>query len=99
MLLVTLTVTVQELGPTAELMPVRPRVKVPAPATAVMVGAAPQPFTTFGTAAITRFAGNVSVNVMPLCAGEPAEFAIVNVRVELCPMPTEVGTNALVSDG
>src|SRR5476649_571021 len=99
MLLVTLTVTVQVLGPTAEFTPVPPTVKTAAPATAVMVGAPPQLFTTFGIAAITTFAGNVSVKVSPLCAGDPAEFVMVKVSVELCATPTLIGTNALVSDG
>src|SRR5258706_174928 len=37
-----------------------------------MVGAPPQPFTMFGTAAITTPAGNASLKVTPERAGEPA---------------------------
>src|ERR1700694_46931 len=99
MLLVTSTATVQVLGPTAEFTPGPPMVKVPVPAVAVMVGAPPQLLTTLGTAAITTFAGNASLNVMPLRAGDPAALAIVNVSVEGCPTPMEVGANALLSDG
>src|SRR5438094_749199 len=52
-------------------------VKVPVPAVAVTVGAPPQPFTTFGVAAITRLAGSVSVKVRPVRAGDPAGHVVV----------------------
>src|SRR5450631_2625149 len=90
-LLVTSTLTVQLLGPTAEFTPVPPTVKVPAPATAVMVGAAPQLFTAFGTAAITSPAGSVSVKVRPVRAGAPPGFAIVKVSVPTWPTPRVAG--------
>src|SRR5260221_686247 len=99
MLLVTLTVTVQVLGPAGAFTPVPPTVKVPAPAPAVMVGAAPQVFVTPGAAAITRFAGNASLKVTPARAGDPAALVMVKVRVEACPMPIVAGANALESDG
>src|SRR5476649_2300954 len=97
--LVTSTLTVQVLAPTAAFTPLPPMVKVPAPATAVMVGAPPQLFTTFGTAAITTPAGSASLNVRFVRAGEPAGFATVKVSVEVWPTPTVVGANALVSAG
>src|SRR5450432_2654564 len=97
--LVTSTVTVQVLAPTAAFTPVPPTVKVPVPAVAVMVGAPPQLFTTFGTAAITTPAGNPSLKVSAVRAGEPAGLAMVKVRVDVCPTPTVVGANALASDG
>src|SRR5476649_1410757 len=74
-------------------------VKVPAPATAVMVGAPPQLFTTFGTAAMTTPAGIASLKVRLVRAGEPAGLVTVKVRVEVCPTPIVAGTNALVSAG
>src|SRR5258708_5135098 len=74
-------------------------VKVLVPAVAVMVGAPPQLFTTFGTAAITRLAGSESLKVSPVRAGEPAGFVIVNVTVEVWPTPISVGANALVRAG
>src|SRR5476649_1213595 len=74
-------------------------VKVAAPATAVMVGAPPQLFTTFGTAAITTPAGSASLKVRLVRAGDPTGFVTVKVRVEVWPTPTVVGANALVSAG
>src|SRR5258706_13698064 len=73
--------------------------KVPVPAAAVTVGAPPQLFTTFGTAAMTRLAGRVSVKVSPGRAGEPAGVVIVKVSVLVWPTPTVVGAKALVSAG
>src|SRR5258706_11527600 len=96
---VTSTVTVQVLAPAAALTPVPPMVKVPVPAVAVMVGAPPQPLTTFGTAAITKLAGKVSLKVSPVLAGEPAGLVMVKVSVEVCPTPTVVGAKALLSSG
>src|SRR5258708_34741493 len=74
-------------------------VKVPVPAAAVMVGAPAQVFTTFGVAAITRLAGNASLNVTPLRAGDPAALVMVKVSVLTCPMPMVAGAKALVSVG
>src|SRR5450631_414274 len=74
-------------------------VKVLAPAAAVMVGAPPQLFTTFGTAAITTPAGSASLKVRLVRAGAAAGLVIVKVRVEACPTPTVAGTNALVRAG
>src|SRR5471032_140602 len=74
-------------------------VKVAVPATAVTVGAPPQLFTTFGTAAITTPAGSASLKVSAVRAGEPAGLVTVKVRVEVCPTPMVAGANALVSDG
>src|SRR5206468_2101991 len=74
-----------------------PMVKVPVPAVAVTVGAPPQPFTTFGVAAITRPAGRASLKVSPARAGAPAGFVTVNVSVEVRPTPTVDGAKALVS--
>ncbi len=96
---VTSTVTVQVEAPAAALTPLPPMVKVPVPAVAVMVGAPPQLLTTFGVAAITRLAGNVSVKVSPVLAGEPAGLVMVKVSVEVCPTPTVVGAKALLSSG
>src|SRR5258708_38121300 len=74
-------------------------VKVAGPATAVIVGAPPQLFTTFGAAAITTPAGSVSLKVSPVLAGDPAGFGIVKVSVEVCPTPMVAGAKALVSAG
>src|SRR5258708_21497272 len=74
-------------------------VKVPVPAAAVMVGAPAQVFTTFGVAAITRLAGNASLNVTPLRAGDPAALVMVKVSVFTCPMRMVAGAKALVSVG
>src|SRR5258708_7859467 len=74
-------------------------VKVAGPAVAVMVGAPPQLFTTFGTDAITTPAGSVSLKVSPVLAGDPAGFVIVKVSVLVCPTPTVVSAKALVSAG
>src|SRR5258706_4407919 len=74
-------------------------VKVPVPAAAVMVGAPPQPFTTFGAAAITRLAGSESVNVSRVLAGPPAGLVMVKVSVAVCPTPTVVGAKAFVRAG
>jgi hypothetical protein len=53
---------------------------------------------TFGVAATTTFAGNVSVKLMPPCAGLPAPFVIVNVSVEVAPCAIVVGAKALLSE-
>src|SRR5258707_5810902 len=71
----------------------------PVPAAAVMVGAPPQLFTTFGAVAITRLAGKVWVKVRLVLAGAPAGLVMVKVSVEVCPTPTVVGAKALVSTG
>ena len=97
--LVTSTVTVQLDAPAAAFTPLPPTMKVPMPAVAVIVGAAPQPFTTFGTAAITSPTGKVSVKVSAVRAGAPAGFAMLKVSVEVCPTPTVAGANALVRSG
>src|SRR5450432_3412159 len=97
--LVTSTLTVQVLAPTAAFTPLPPMVNVAVPATAVTVGVPPQLFTTFGAAAITTPAGSTSLKVSAVRAGEPAGFATVNVRVDVCPTPTLAGANALVSAG
>src|SRR5476649_2459010 len=97
--LVTSTVTVHAEAPTAAFTPVPPMVKVAVPATAVTVGAPPQLFTTFGTAAITTPAGSASLKVSAVRAGEPAGLVTVKVRVEVCPTPMVAGANTLVSDG
>src|SRR6185312_494038 len=91
--------TVQLEAPAAAFTPVPPMAKLPVPATAVMVGAPPQEFTTFGVAAITRPACKLSEKARPLRAGAPAGFVIVNVRVATCPTPTLDTPNALVSVG
>src|ERR1700760_4218094 len=64
-----------------------------------MVGAPPQLFTTFGTAAMTTPAGRLSVNVRPVRAGDPAGLVTVKVSVEVWPTPAVEGANALVSAG
>src|SRR5476651_2044067 len=84
-LLSTSTLTVQVLAPTAAFTPLPPMVKVAVPAVAVMVGAPPQLFTTFGTAAITTPAGNASLKVSAARAGAPAGLAMANVSVLVCP--------------
>src|SRR5437868_1808432 len=71
----------------------------PVPAVAVIVGVPPQLFTTFGVAAITTPAGNPSLNVSAVRAGELAGLVIVNVSVEVRPTPIVDGANALVSAG
>src|SRR5450432_1048624 len=97
--LVTSTDTVQLEAPAAAFTPLPPMAKVPVPAVAVTVGAPPQLFTTFGTAAITRPPGSVSVKVSAVRAGAPAGLAMANVSVLVCPTPTVAGANALVSAG
>src|ERR1700682_213162 len=74
-------------------------VKVPVPAAEVRVGAPPQLFTTFGTAAITTPAGSASLNVRLVRAGAPAGFETVKVSVEGWPTPIVAGANAFASDG
>src|SRR5450432_1536770 len=64
-----------------------------------MVGAAPQLLTAFGISAITTPAGNASLKVSAVRAGEPAGLVTVKVRVEVCPTPMVAGANALVSAG
>ena len=97
--LVTSTVTVQVEAPAAAFTPLPPMVKVPVPAAAVMVGAPPQLFTTFGTAAITTPAGRLSLNVRPVRAGEPAGLVTVKVSVEVWPTPIVVGRERLGERG
>src|SRR5476649_1273069 len=97
--LVTSTLTVQVLAPTAAFTPLPPMVNVAAPATAVMVGAPPQLFTTFGVAAITTPPGSASLKVRLVRAGDPAGLVTVKVSVLAWPTPTVVGANALVSAG
>src|SRR5450631_1407695 len=97
--LVTSTDTVQLEAPAAAFTPPPPIAKVPVPAVAVMAGAPPQLFTTFGTAAITTPAGSVSVKVSAVRAGAPAGLAMENVSVLVCPTPTVAGAKALVSAG
>src|SRR5258708_33811074 len=69
------------------------------PAVAVTVGAPPQPFTTFGVAAITTPAGSVSLKVRFVRAAAPPGLVTGNVSVLACPTPTAAGANALVSAG
>ncbi len=95
----TSTDTVQVEAPAAAFTPEPPIAKVPAPATAVTVGAPPQLFTTFGVAAITSPPGSASLKVSPVRAGELAGLAMVKVSVEAWPCPTVAGTKALVSTG
>src|SRR5450631_1569041 len=98
-LLSTSTLTVQVLAPTAAFTPLPPMVKVPVPAVAVIVGAPPQLFTTFGTAAMTTPAGSASLKVSRVRAGDPAGLVTVKVSVLVCPTPIVAGTNALVNAG
>src|SRR6202008_4237892 len=79
--------------------PVPPMVTVPFPAAAVMVGAPPQLFTTFGTAAITTPAGRLSLKVSEVRAGDPAGLVTVKVSVEVWPTPIVAAANALVNAG
>ncbi len=99
MLLTTSTETAHVEAPAAVFTPLPPMVKVPVPAVAVMVGAPPHPFTTFGVAAINTFAGSASLKVRPTRAGEPAGLLTVKVSVETWPTPAVDGANALVSVG
>src|SRR5438552_8117731 len=99
MLLVTSTLTVQVDAPTAALTPLPPIVKVPVPAVAVIVGAPPQLFTTFGVPAMSTLAGSASLKVRPVRAGEPAGLVMVKVSVAVCPTPIVAGANALASAG
>src|SRR5438552_18393502 len=64
-----------------------------------MVGAPPQLLTTLGDAAMTTPAGNVSVKVSPVRAGEAAGLVTVKVSVALCPTPRVATLNAFVRDG
>src|SRR5450759_2119872 len=72
---------------------------VPLAATAVT---APVPdgqvVVTFGAAAITTLAGNVSVKLMPDCAGLPAPLVSVKVSVDVPPATMVVGLKALLSE-
>ncbi len=97
--LVTSTLTVQVLGPTAAFTPLPPMAKVLPPAGAVSVGTPPQLFTTFGAGAITRPAVNASLKVSPVLAGEPAGLVRVKVSVDTCPTPIGLVPNALFTDG
>ena len=49
--------------------------------------------------AITRPAGNVSMNPKPLCAGLPAELVMVKVNVAGSPTPIGFGLDVLLSKG
>src|SRR5450631_37774 len=84
----------------AALMEAAATVIVPLAATAAT---APVPdghvVVTFGTAATTTFAGNVSVKLMPACAGLPALLVSVKVSVDVAPWSMVVGANALLSEG
>src|SRR5258706_15216802 len=97
--LVTSTLTVQVLGPTAAFTPLPPMAKVLPPAAAVMVGAPPQLLTTFGVAAITTPAVKASLKVSPVRAADSAGLITVKVRVEVLPTSMVDGANALSSDG
>src|SRR5450631_4085357 len=94
---VTSTVTTHEAC--AALMDAPVTVMVPAPATAVTT---PVPdghvVVTFGAAATTTFAGNVSVKLMPDCDGLPAPLVSVKVRVDVPPWLIVVGAKALLSE-
>src|SRR5471032_91625 len=72
---------------------------VPPAATAVTAPAPDgQVEVTFGAAAITTLAGNVSVKLMPDCAGLPAPLVSVKVSVEIPPEMMTLGANALLSE-
>src|SRR6185312_2223562 len=73
--------------------------KLPVPATAVMVGAPPQLFTTFGVAAIASPACRASLKVSAVRAGEPAGLVTVKVSVAVWPTPRVDAEKAFVSDG
>ena len=49
--------------------------------------------------ATTMPAGKLSVNVMPAAAVEGLAFVIVNVKVEVPPVATGLGENALLMVG
>src|SRR5450631_3770965 len=70
---------------------------VPLAATAVTAPDG-QVVVTFGAAATTTLAGNVSVKLMPDCAGLPAPLVSVKVSVETAPEMMTLGANALLSD-
>ncbi|MBL0140680.1 MAG: hypothetical protein IPP91_01100 [Betaproteobacteria bacterium] len=97
MLLVTSTVTVHEAWAALIVAPVTVMTPVPAVAvtTPVPLG---QLVVTFGVPAITTLAGSVSVKLMPDCAGLPAPFVIVKVRVEVPPWLIVAGAKAFVRD-
>ncbi len=96
---VTLTDTVQVLGPAAAFTPLPATLKAPVPAVAETVGVPPQLFTTFGVGAMTTPAGNPSLKVSAVRAGEPAGLVTVKVSVETWPTPIVAGAKALVSAG
>src|SRR5260221_1794549 len=97
--LVPSLLTVQVVGPAAAFTPLPPMAKVLPPAAAVTVGAPPQLLTTFGVAAITRFAVSASLKVRLVRAGEPAGVVMVKGKVEVCPTPIRLVPKALLSDG
>src|SRR5512139_2622618 len=94
---VTSTDTVHEACAAFIVAPVT--VIVPEPAAAVTT-AVPDghELVTFGVAAMTTLAGKVSVKLMPDCAGFPAPFVSVKVRVEVPPWAIVAGVNALASE-
>ena len=99
--LVTPSVMVQVVTPAAMSAP--ETVMVLIPAVAVRTKAAPPvlaqlPPNVAGEAT-TSPAGNVSVNPRSLVAGADAGFDIVNVSVDVSPLPISVGVNALVKPG
>ena len=93
----TSTVTVQEACAAFIVAPVT--VMTPRPAVAETT---PVPLgqleVTFGVAAITTFAGSVSVKLMPDWAGLPAPFVSVKVSVEMPPWSIVAGVNDLASE-
>src|SRR5258708_34886661 len=97
MLEVTSTVITHEAcaalieAPVTVMLPLPPAaVTTPAPDAHVVV--------TFGVAATTTLAGNVSVKLMPDCAGLPAPLVMVKVSVDVPPSSTAVGAKALFNE-
>src|SRR5260370_22861290 len=78
-------------APVTVMLPLPPAaVTTPAPDAHVVV--------TFGVAATTTLAGNVSVKLMPDCAGLPAPLVMVKVSVEVPPTSIVAGAKALFND-
>src|SRR5689334_7103174 len=98
-MLTTSTETAHVEAPAAAFTPLPPIAEVRVPAVAVIVGAPPQPFTTFGVGAMRTLAGSASLKVRPVRAGDPAGFVTVKVRVETWPTPAVERLKALVSAG
>ena len=98
MLLVTSTAIVQDACAAFIVAPVT--VMTPLPAVAVTT---PVPLgqveARFGAVATTTFAGNVSVKLIPDCAGFVPELASVKVRVEVAPWLIVAGAKAFVRAG